>query len=59
MSESTAAEHQKDIQLADEIRAFAFARSRVTRNEHFEHYALIVIDSFAYLKLLLGMILQI
>ena len=55
MEKSEAAEHLKDIQLAHEIQAFAFGRSRVTRNLHYEHYALIVIDSFAYLKLLLGM----
>ena len=53
MYKSEAAEHAKDA-LANEIQAFAFGRSRVTRNLHYEHYALIVIDSFAYLKMLLG-----
>ena len=56
LTESEAPEHQKMKKFADEIREFAFARSRVTRNDHHEHYAVIVVDSFANLRMILGMV---
>ena len=46
---------QRDQNLAFELVIFAYSRTRVTRNDHYEHYALIGIDSFSNLKMILGM----